>query len=224
MGNVRKALTPASTKVIKGHLVDIVSKDGKATLQIRNLDGKTYVEKEIPAGSFIVNCTDHLSDSMAKWEPVISEDQLVLAPQWLIGFSGPSAAYATHMFFLDKLEKIWRDLPRLHMELTDKPKLGISLGISAFLVSALIISSMPGKYALALSPRGKVIPFHRVIPAIIRLKSDQSRILKQLQRTIPERFTDYCSGEVERHAVIGGNLGASAKDQDNVEVVTSPLT
>ena len=50
------------------------------------------------AGTVIVNCTDSLGTTaqVNSWEPVISGGGKVLAPQTIVGFTGPSATIATH--------------------------------------------------------------------------------------------------------------------------------
>ena len=141
----------------------------------------------------------------------MSSDGLVLSPQWLIGFSGPSAAYCTHMLFLNeaKLAAMWPNMPRLEFDLRKKSKLGIELALTSFLVAPAKTSSMPGKYAMQLNPKAGVIPLHRMLPAIVRLKMNQSKLLKHIQGVIPQRFTDECPEAAEHVPIIGGNLGVA---------------
>ena len=100
---VRAALSPQDQCVIKGHLMDIIdneddddggSSDG-CLMKVRGVDGTVFT-RQLPTGSFVINCTDHIGLGTNFFDPVVSDDGLVLAPQMLCGFSGPSANHLTH--------------------------------------------------------------------------------------------------------------------------------
>ena len=47
----------------------------------------------MPAGSFIINSTDHFTEEgINDIEPIVSDDNLVLSPQTVAAFTGPGAA------------------------------------------------------------------------------------------------------------------------------------
>ena len=211
----QKALTPASEKVMKGHLVDIIEKQGKVLMKIRSLDGKTIYEKPIPVGSFIINCTDHLSYSLATWDPIISDDGLVLSPQWVMGFSGPSAAFCTHMYYLGLLQDVWRDMPRLQLDLKDKATFGLTLGILRTFSLAGMASLLPKKLVRELNPAPKVYPLHRLLGAAIRMRLAQVSLMRHLPNVIPGRFTDHCGGDIDAPQVLGGNIGVKRSKKEN---------
>ena len=200
---------------MKGHLVDITQKEGKVLMKIRSLDGKTFYEKPIPPGSFIVNCTDHLPHSIATWDPIISDDGLVLSPQWMIGFSGPSAAFCTHMYYLGILQDVWRDMPRLELDLRDKATFGLTLGMTSSFALAAMTTMLPARLMMELNPIPKVIPFHKLLIVMIRTRLARDALMRHLRNVIPGRFTDHCSGKVDYLPVLGGNIGIGQNQDDN---------
>ena len=205
---MREALTPASDKVIMGHLADIIMKEGRVLLQIRKLDGKTFVEKEIPAGAILVNCTDHLGGVGMEWDPVVSEDGLVISPQVLLGPTGPSAAYCTHMHFLGKLDAVWRDIPRINVNLQDKSQFGIDFLMVTFVLSTITLTKMPLKYLLIMAPKSNIHPLHRILPALVRLQLKQKKVEEHIRKMVPARWTDPCTTKWVPPSIIGGNIGA----------------
>ena len=52
---------------------------------------------------------------------------MVCSPQYICGFSGPSANWGTHLFYLNKLEPFWRTIPRLSANSTKKDQTGLNL-------------------------------------------------------------------------------------------------
>lgn len=213
---VRKALTPAETRVTKGHLVDILEEKEQVLMKIRSLDGKTFYKKQIPAGSFFINCTDHLPDSVAEWDPILSHNGLVLSPQWLIGFSGPSAAYCTHMHYLGLLEDVWRDIPRVQLDLFDKASFGLTLAITAFVTAPAMLTLLPTKYLIALNPAPRVIPFHRILMVMLRTRLSLKSTIEHIRRALPLRFCDECKRDFEMPPVVGGNLGAKLAGEEEL--------
>ena len=210
MGTVRKALTPADKFVMRAHLVDIVEEDGKIFLKLRELDGKTYFQKEVPEGTFLVNCTDHFVPKQMEHEPILSEDGLVLSPQTISGFSGPSANYCTHLFYMERLEHVWKNLPRLEMDLTDKTKFGIELGMCV-LVSTEALTRACKPIGREVSPPLLSVAKHLLVPAGIRFVKQYGELKAHIREVIKTRFTDE-SKEYVAPPVLGGNIGVSASD------------
>merc|ERR1711865_854437 len=96
---VAEALHPTADKVVKGYLVDVIDGVcGGPELVLRTLAGAEYT-RSVPIGTFIINATDNLNDSANCFDPVVDESGLVLNPQYLCGFSGPSANLCTHAWF-----------------------------------------------------------------------------------------------------------------------------
>lgn len=206
---MRKALTPASEKVMRAHLVDIVEEDGKLFLKLRELDGKTYFQKEVPEGTFLINCTDHFVPSQIFHEPILSEDGLVLSPQTIGGFSGPSANYCTHLFYMGNLDKVWKNLPRLELDLKDKTKFGIELGMCV-LISTEALTRACKPIGREVSPPLLAIPKHRLIPAGIRFVKHYKELKAHIRKVIKPRFTDEAK-KFEAPPILGGNIGVSTQ-------------
>ena len=87
-------------------------------------EGEEY-SVPIPAGAFIVNATDHISTKTNHFAPILSDDGLVVCPQKLTGFTGPSANHVTHAYYSGTLAGSWERLPRVSFEPRDKARVGI---------------------------------------------------------------------------------------------------
>merc|ERR1712150_377644 len=167
---VKKILSPAKEKITKGHLIDIIDNgEGRSPqMLLRSVDGKGDFTKSIEEGSFIINCTDHMQPS--GFGPILSEDEgcLVLRPQNACGFSGISANYLTHLWYLNKLEPIWRDFPRLMIDRKDKSRAGFDLLVFVMLQSHKISKMLPKEIRDKYVNSGTNLPLHRLLPAGIR--------------------------------------------------------
>jgi len=133
--NVRATLQPKVERVVRAHLVDVMPSDSDESvllhLQPTDGDESGRFVREIPAGSFIVNCTDNLAP-VDKVHPIIDESGLVCAPQALCCFSGPSADHVVHAWYLGTLGNMWKVMPRISFSLRDKHKVGL-FGVLAHL-------------------------------------------------------------------------------------------
>eukprot|EP00937_MAST-01D_sp_MAST-1D-sp2_P006399 g6399.t1 len=152
---MRSALSPATERIVRAYLLDVEDGDsgpgGTAPLMRLRLvptgDGSSggagpakaqgeVVLRELEPGSYIVNCTDHLREIPHR--PVVDDSGLVLAPQNIGGFSGPTAHVVTHGWFLGTLtDRLWRALPRTVLKNEakhpgDKINAGIRLVASVF--------------------------------------------------------------------------------------------
>merc|ERR1712135_109209 len=77
---------PAGERVVRAHLLDVVQKSaGELAMSLRSVDGARCFETSLEAGSFVVNCTDHIGGK--PWAPIVSEDGLVLSTQSALGFT-----------------------------------------------------------------------------------------------------------------------------------------
>lgn len=110
MSTVRSALTPTEEHVYKAYFEDVVERGGDTSMRLRSLDGEKF-EVALEPGSVVINCTGH--KPLTKWSPILSDDGLVLSTQSVFGLSGPSAHLLTHAWYRNKLENVWRDLPRV---------------------------------------------------------------------------------------------------------------
>jgi hypothetical protein len=125
IATVKRVLHPAESKIIKGHLVDVVDAEncdgsGGQILQmvVQTPGGERRFTRTIEPGTFLINCTDHITD--ARHESVLSEGGRVCSPQWVCGFPGPTANYVTHLFYQGNVDQVWPKIPRLDMDLENK--------------------------------------------------------------------------------------------------------
>ena len=131
IAEAKSALTPAAERILKAHLVDVFDDDVESpTLRmvLRSTDAANEGEEysiPIPAGAFIVNATDHISTKTNHFAPILSDDGLVVCPQKLTGFTGPSANHVTHAYYTGTLAGNWERLPRVSFEPRDKARVGI---------------------------------------------------------------------------------------------------
>ena len=80
-------LSPPEQRVVKAHLLDITvdpSCAGGVLLHLRptrqpGAGGATTMA--LPPGSFIINCTDQIGEHPSLFDPIVSDDGLVLSPQ-----------------------------------------------------------------------------------------------------------------------------------------------
>lgn len=187
--------------------MDIICEgEGQPILKLRKLDGVTYFDHEIEEGSFIINCTDHVSPSSMVPEPILSDDGRVCAPQFLAGFSGPSANLCTHLFYHNKLEPIWRKLPRLNGDLKKKPKFALELAMVVILNSEALTRAIPNGRSYVPDP-ANLMPRHRLIFATVRFLRAYPRLFKKMLKMIPERYTDTDVIVPEDYDLLAGRIG-----------------
>jgi hypothetical protein len=131
---IRQALRPVEQKIRKAHLLAVVDDpddEGQALLKLRSVADSSISYLPVPRGSVLINCTESLGKAaQVGFEPILSDDGLVLSPQTACGFTGPSATMLTHAWYYKpgRLEKIWRKLIRVSLEL---PKEKFKFGLHA---------------------------------------------------------------------------------------------
>eukprot|EP00746_Dinoflagellata_sp_MGD_P030626 gnl/MRDRNA2_/MRDRNA2_172699_c0_seq1.p1 gnl/MRDRNA2_/MRDRNA2_172699_c0~~gnl/MRDRNA2_/MRDRNA2_172699_c0_seq1.p1 ORF type:complete len:520 (+),score=85.23 gnl/MRDRNA2_/MRDRNA2_172699_c0_seq1:178-1737(+) len=183
---VKTILSPPEEKLLQAYLEDIVDEGSGLAFKLRALDGTAF-SKSVEAGSFIVNCTSHVANPSEVY-PVLSEDGLVLSPQAICGFSGPSANICTHLFYLGGLDQLWRQLPRVEIDWSDKAKNGIQIAMLVLISNTIMANALPA------SIRNKFVqppdmPLHRLVLAGMRLQRALPRLQKKLE-LLDLRFPD----------------------------------
>lgn len=198
---VQDALSPPEGKVIKAHLMDVISENGVPMLKLRDLDGQTAFTKNISSGTFLVNCTDHIDPTgQASFEPILSEDGLVLRPQALCGFTGPTANMCTHLFYSGGLEPLWRNLPRVEFDHADKCSSGFKMLMTVIMSSVLVTRALPKhvrkNYMVKPPPAeaGTVESIQKLMP----------RMIENYQK-LTARYTDE-KPQRKPLSILGGNL------------------
>jgi len=204
---VKEALRPPEEKIIKAHLVDIVDEHGDPVLQLRALDGRTHFTRNIERGSFVINCTDHIPFGEGQHEPVLSDDGLVLTPQGLCGFSGPTANICTHLFYTGRLEPLWRKMPRGDFSIEDKCKSGLEALMLVVMNNQIMTKNLPEHIRDNYLPKVDPPPPR----SLARFTALMPRLM-QNHRNVKGRYTDKMRERAESIPILGGNLeGARSK-------------
>lgn len=190
---VKNALSPTQEKVIKAHLMDVVSEDGVPLLKLRSLDGASVFHRKIPVGSFIINCTDNIP-AQDRHEAVLSVDGLVLRPQQLAGFSGPSANLGTHLFYLGRLEPVLRHMPCTRFDLGDKINPSIRPLALVIMNAEILRQALPDYVRQNCATQASFERIQKLMPKMF-----------QAHGSITARYTGSKS-EQQPPPVLGGNL------------------
>lgn len=89
------------SEVIRDHLVDVIDDDSQPVMDLR-----TGARHAIPSGSWVINCTGHLTPRDEKHLPFVSSSGKVMSinsTSTAFGNSAISAYFLSHLFFLGKL-------------------------------------------------------------------------------------------------------------------------
>lgn len=198
IATVRQALCPPKDKIIRAYLIDVVESlsEEKETLQLKlsSVDGSKIFYKRLEPGAIIINCTAHVGFSnLAGHYPVVSHEGLVLSPQQICGFSGPSANWATHLFYLNRLDSLWKRIPRLAIDPNDRAKAGIELFMTVVLGTQYLKSKVPSNLAKQFTTNIIDLPFHRLLFAGPRFAMVARGLVEKMFRLITLRYTDSAS-------------------------------
>ena len=187
-----KTVREGVTDIIKGHFKDVrEGEEGELQLVIET-DGETQAVP-IERNAWIINCSGHIKDRGN--EPILSEDRLVCSPQRFLVFSGPSHFIATHLFFLGKL---WGCSKRLHwssFEFEPRSKLGLNMIVLYLANLSHAISELPLRISLTMhADFNKWFPFHRQIPAMLRILLNRTTIFSKATKLLPDRYGQASQG------------------------------
>ncbi len=148
----------------------------------------------VPAGTVIVNCTDSLlctdvqNDS---WEPIVQNEDLVLAPQGCLGFTGPSAHILTHAWYSNTLGSAWRHLLRGHATTETKEKRGMQLMLRMTVNAWILRNKVPWKVLAGdRSQPLNIYPLHRRLLMGYRMHATLKNIYPRAKLYMPERWDD----------------------------------
>jgi hypothetical protein len=170
-------------QVYRGHLVDV---EGRQMI-VREGDQQRSVM--IAEGSWFINCTTHLKS--LPHEAVLQDDGLVCAPQFILGFSGTSAYYATHLWFRDGLAAIARDLYRIRLDVEPRlrfaPEVAVMVMANMMQVAPRLPSSIPRQFQ---GDFNKWYPLHRQLLMLARISLNRTKILRKAEQVLKLRFSD----------------------------------
>ena len=226
MDIVRQVLTPTNERITHGYLVDIVDHgvhgDGgtdemastssgtsfTTAMRLRDLEGNEYL-RNVSDGTIVINATDNLVESSNRFMPVIDSSGLVLSPQALCGFSGPSATLATHAWFAGTLSRVWKHLPRLQIDVDKKSLFGLHLMAVLVLNTGAVRSCIPKKWLKEwidnkYAPNNRY-PMYRLLFTGLRAQRIVPVLFPKFAKMIPARYTDKEPYQVKQRNVLGGN-------------------
>jgi hypothetical protein len=174
-------------EVIRGHLVDV---DG-TRMVVREHGETSRAERsvDIPEGSWFINCTTHLR--ARPHEPLLRDEGLVCAPQNVLGFSGTSAYFLTHLWFRGELSALAERLFRVPIDVEPKLRFAPQFVVALLGNFALITARLP--LSIAARFEGdftKWYPLYRQIPVILRLMARRKAAIAKAERLLPHRYGD----------------------------------
>mmetsp|Transcript_120279 Transcript_120279/g.190500 ORF Transcript_120279/g.190500 Transcript_120279/m.190500 type:complete len:527 (-) Transcript_120279:75-1655(-) len=205
---VRTILNPFEEKLVRAHLVDIVADGQDVQLKLQRIsDGSSFM-LPIASGSVVINCTDHIMPAAQRHHrPILSHSGLVLSPQSICGFTGPSANLCTHLHYKGLLEPLWGKMPRFPAyTIAEKEKFGISGLMFAVLSTAFLVQALPNgqKY----QPQRSSLPLYRLILAGLRLRNRMKAVVGKHFKLHHNRFTDeYTPQDQDPDGILCGNVG-----------------
>lgn len=170
-------------QIHRGHLVDV---DGT---QMILRDGGQQRSVEVAEGSWFINCTTHLKP--VPHEPVLQDGGVVCAPQSILGFSGTSAYYATHLWFREALTEVAPHFHRVHLEVEPKLRFAPQVAVMVMANMMQIVPRLPS--AIGRNFQGdfnKWYPWHRRLLMLARIVRSRAMILRKAEQLLPLRFTD----------------------------------
>jgi len=202
---VRQILSPPTDKIVKGYLVDVIDDDDASSssssssstgvrLLLRDLSGKHF-DRSSPQGTIIINATDNLTEENAnRFVPVIDSSGLVLSPQRLCGFTGPSATLCVHAWYAGTLSRVWKILPRLCIDIENKSVAGLHLMSCVVLNTAAVMSVIPKTWIQQWIANGNSAveryPMYRMIGTGLRAKRLFPLLMNKFGIIMKERYTD----------------------------------
>ena len=193
INHVKKVLQPSNEKIIRAHLLGLVDnvQTKRTQLKLQTIETREIFYKDLEPGSIIVNCTSHIPNNL-KHEPILSHEGMVCSPQYICGFSGPSANWGTHLFYLNKLEPFWRTIPRLSANSTKKDQTGLNLFAMVVLGTGYVTNQIPKEIKDKFdSPALGDLPLHRMLVSGARLGWKMNTFMNNLfTKMITTRYTD----------------------------------
>jgi cation diffusion facilitator CzcD-associated flavoprotein CzcO len=183
----REQIRAGVAEVHRAHLVDV-----EGTRMVLREKGK---QREVPVaeGSWFVNCTTHFRQF--PHEPVLSDGDVVCAPQHALGFSGMSAYFLTHLWQRGELASLAPELFRTRVDVEPKlrflPNLALMVVANLAMVGARLPLSVQSGFEGDLN---KWYPLHRQLPMIARLLVKRREVLRRAERILRTRFSDMTEG------------------------------
>jgi len=201
------ALAPAERCIIKAHLIDVVQDaDAGPALWLRSLDRQSTYQHPIERGSFLVDCTDHVSERSNTFQPIVSGDGLVLSPQLALGLPGPTAHLITHAWYLKVLDGFWQTLPRMPMQYGNKDAFGLQMLFAGMVSMGRMATHLPRSLVKETKSMNSGRPVRKDF--LTRSVKVMPGIAMKFMSSMPLRYTDaepYIASDADD--ILGGNIG-----------------
>jgi len=179
----RDEILAGVSEVHRGHLVDV--DHGQMVLS----EGKEQRRVPVADGSWFVNCTTHLRQ--VPHQPVLQDGGVVCAPQYVLGFTGTSAYYLTHLWYRGELGPLAPELFRIRVDVEPKlrfaPQLALMVLANMALAGARLPLSIVSKFQ---GDFNKWYPLHRQLPMIVRVMSTRGKMIRKAEKLLNMRFAD----------------------------------
>lgn len=126
------------SEVIRDHLADVVDDDSGPVMLLR-----TGARHSIPSGSWVINCTGHITPREAQHVPYVSPSGRAMSinsTSTTFGNSAVSAYFLSHLFFLDRLADAPLYELDLHGLLRNAPEAALAVWSSLIMYNLSLVS------------------------------------------------------------------------------------
>jgi hypothetical protein len=131
-------VTTGVSEVIRDHLADVVDDDSGPVMLLR-----TGARHSIPSGSWVINCTGHITPREAEHVPYVSPSGRAMSinsTSTTFGNSAVSAYFLSHLFFLDRLAGAPLYELDLHGLLRNAPEAALAVWSSLIMYNLSLVS------------------------------------------------------------------------------------
>eukprot|EP01047_Picozoa_sp_COSAG01_P053844 COSAG01_NODE_5815_length_4017_cov_3.964267_3_plen_232_part_00 len=223
----QQVLSPPEQRVVKAHLLDVTAApDGVGTvLHMRPVASQHSISTiqsagagaeastttmYVPAHSFLINCTDQLGEHSNIFDPIVSEDGLVLSPQGALGFSGPSAHVLTHAWYLSVLGDHWKALVRMTASKEDKANFGIAAFYQLMFSVPAMTRLLPPEIVAASGALNSATTSGASKAIAPEVQARLRHIAGKMQTLFPNRYDDTEQYVLRKKSVLAGKIGTQA--------------
>jgi hypothetical protein len=131
-------VTTGVSEVIRDHLADVVDDDSGPVMLLR-----TGARHSIPSGSWVINCTGHITPREAEHVPYVSPSGRAMSinsTSTTFGNSAVSTYFLSHLFFLDRLAGAPLYEVDLHGLLRNAPEAALAVWSSLIMYNLSLVS------------------------------------------------------------------------------------
>lgn len=129
-------------------------------------------------------------------EPVLQDSGITCAPQFAMGFTGTSAYFVTHLWYLNELGAVAPEFFRARLDVEPKLRFASQMGLMVMANMALagprLPMAIPQKF---LGDFNKWYLVYRQIPTLARIITTRGKVIKKAERILKTRFSDALDAE-----------------------------